>query len=461
MPLVESDRLESWKEIATFLDRDVRTAMRYADRGMPVHRIPGGKKGRVFAYRGEIGAWLRSAGTADAGMPNASVVQVQDSDTEISMPGTGRSIPWYRSSYARLLLPGLLMVGLVAAVLYSRASSRPSTPVRVHVALDSVQAFGADGKELWRYHFSEPLDSELEFSYESLDQYVRIANVTGDKDKEILIVTPRRQSTNNDVAAQHQLDCFSSQGNLLWSYVPRFDYRFGNHDLKGPWHIFDVFITSDSRPRIWVTASHTVWGNAIVAEVDPDTGQGTTRFVNTGIVYRINEVQTAQGRYLLAAGWNNEYDGGSLAVIDERKPFAVSPQTIGTRHQCLDCGTGDPDQYVSFPRSELNKLLGSYEDPLAAIMVEQDHITLRKFATRNAKPSNYAHLLYEFRLGSALELQSLRFDSNYDMLHQKATAEGKLRHAIKDCPERVHPQPVRVWTPAKGWSELSVPAGFQ
>jgi Tol biopolymer transport system component len=53
--------LESWKEIAAFLGRDKRTAMRWAEsHGMPVHRYPGSKQARVFAYRDQLSAWLAS-----------------------------------------------------------------------------------------------------------------------------------------------------------------------------------------------------------------------------------------------------------------------------------------------------------------------------------------------------------------------------------------------------------------
>lgn len=51
----ESERLSAWKEIAAFIGRDERTAMRWAaQQGMPVHHIPGGKRGRLFALREEI-----------------------------------------------------------------------------------------------------------------------------------------------------------------------------------------------------------------------------------------------------------------------------------------------------------------------------------------------------------------------------------------------------------------------
>jgi TolB-like protein/Flp pilus assembly protein TadD len=55
----QSYRLDSWKEIAGYLHREVRTVIRWEkERGLPVHRLPGGKQHGVFAYTTEIDAWL-------------------------------------------------------------------------------------------------------------------------------------------------------------------------------------------------------------------------------------------------------------------------------------------------------------------------------------------------------------------------------------------------------------------
>jgi len=57
------DRLDSWKSIAAYLDREVRTVQRWAvSRCLPVHHLPGGAKPRVFALKSEIDSWLKSAG---------------------------------------------------------------------------------------------------------------------------------------------------------------------------------------------------------------------------------------------------------------------------------------------------------------------------------------------------------------------------------------------------------------
>ena len=52
--------LISWKEIAVFLNRAERTVKRWErERGLPVHRVPGGERGSVFAYPDELTEWLR------------------------------------------------------------------------------------------------------------------------------------------------------------------------------------------------------------------------------------------------------------------------------------------------------------------------------------------------------------------------------------------------------------------
>jgi Tol biopolymer transport system component len=55
------DRLDSWKEIAAYLNRDVTTVQRWEKReGMPVHRHLHGRMGSVYASRAELDAWAQS-----------------------------------------------------------------------------------------------------------------------------------------------------------------------------------------------------------------------------------------------------------------------------------------------------------------------------------------------------------------------------------------------------------------
>src|SRR5438552_18418023 len=53
--------LDSWKEIANYIKRDVSTVQRWEKReGMPVHRHVHDKRGSVYAFGSELDAWLRS-----------------------------------------------------------------------------------------------------------------------------------------------------------------------------------------------------------------------------------------------------------------------------------------------------------------------------------------------------------------------------------------------------------------
>jgi Tol biopolymer transport system component len=65
-------RLESWKEIAAYLGRDVTSVRRWEKReGLPVHRLYHSKLGSVYAYTTELDAWAQSRNLR-AGQDNGS-----------------------------------------------------------------------------------------------------------------------------------------------------------------------------------------------------------------------------------------------------------------------------------------------------------------------------------------------------------------------------------------------------
>jgi eukaryotic-like serine/threonine-protein kinase len=52
-------RLDSWKEIASYLRCSVRTVRRWEQEGLPVHRHPHKRKAAIYAYKPEIDFWWR------------------------------------------------------------------------------------------------------------------------------------------------------------------------------------------------------------------------------------------------------------------------------------------------------------------------------------------------------------------------------------------------------------------
>jgi Tol biopolymer transport system component len=63
----DEPRLDSWKEIASYLGRGIRTVQRWErEEGLPVHRLDHAKRGSVYASRRELTAWWESRRRPDA-----------------------------------------------------------------------------------------------------------------------------------------------------------------------------------------------------------------------------------------------------------------------------------------------------------------------------------------------------------------------------------------------------------
>lgn len=105
-----SERLDSWKDIAAYLQRDVSTVQRWEKReGMPVHRHVHGKLGSVYAFKAEVDAWWRGRGVRLA--------------TDADVPSVGVRVPRW------LALVGMIAAGLLLTVLlvvqpFDRAADR-------------------------------------------------------------------------------------------------------------------------------------------------------------------------------------------------------------------------------------------------------------------------------------------------------------------------------------------------
>jgi hypothetical protein len=64
-PSSDSDYLDSWKEIAAYLRRTVRTAQRWEEHeSLPVHRHIHKESATVYAFKSELSAWRLKRGDA-------------------------------------------------------------------------------------------------------------------------------------------------------------------------------------------------------------------------------------------------------------------------------------------------------------------------------------------------------------------------------------------------------------
>ena len=123
--MADDMRLDGWKAIANALGRERTTAIRWAnERGLPVHRVPGGRTGTVYALQSELTAWMAGdAGKPDRAVESAPSNEVQDS---VVQP-TRRPV---RHAFAALCAV-VVCVGITGWWMFGRASAFPRAPVSI------------------------------------------------------------------------------------------------------------------------------------------------------------------------------------------------------------------------------------------------------------------------------------------------------------------------------------------
>ena len=129
-------RLDSWKQIAEYLGRDVRTAMRWEQNlGLPVHRVPGGQRGGVFALVEEIDGWLEAR---------------KDQVAESVLDSTTQPRRFIAIRVYPLLFCSFVIIGLAAWLLFIRSNRNAATEVLTLKLQDKTFKFVANGEIVLR-----------------------------------------------------------------------------------------------------------------------------------------------------------------------------------------------------------------------------------------------------------------------------------------------------------------------
>jgi len=169
-PDLYSDRLDSWKEIAAYLKKDVRTVQRWEKNlGLPVRRLAQGKLGTVFAYRSEIDQWWKenasklasekaednpsesnSSSNSSGDVPKTVVPQPTEIEGRILPDGQGKSV---RYTALAVLAAALVVTAVLLLYRHRIHDAVWPPPARIILAVrpfknisgDPAQDFIADG----------------------------------------------------------------------------------------------------------------------------------------------------------------------------------------------------------------------------------------------------------------------------------------------------------------------------
>jgi hypothetical protein len=424
-----SQRLDSWKEIAAYLGRDIRTVARWEnERGLPVHRVPGGQRHAVFAYTAEIDRWLTTGpgALADGGVPQS----------------VGRGA-WMWISAA------IIVAALALAVLgFLSVSKKGARLADVVIRGDEMRVLDDTGAVRWTHRFPWPV---VELKPEVMARRKHIVDLDGDGEKEVLVVVGAAERSPAQREPEELL-CFSASGKLRWSFQFGETLKFGAGEYGPPWVLGDMEMYDvGGEKRIAYAVIHNAWWPSVLLVLD-GRGKILSRYVSAGHIYRLNKVMTPSGLVLLAGGVSNPNDGGMLAVLDAQNLSGSSPEKPGSAYECKGCPEGRPLRYFVFPRAELNRVTGAPYNVVNEISVYPDRIEARSRESEWYGPA----AIYDF--SRDFELKRATFEDMYWDLHRSLELEGKIKHSREQCPERDGPPAIRVWTPEAGWREMR-PAG--
>ena len=125
-------RLDSWKDIATYLKRSVPTVQRWErEEQLPVHRLLHKKQGSVYAFTSELDAWMQQ---------RRGLVERQDEDDQ-ETSRTAASPRFLKRWFIWPALAGLALIAIAGAVYIAR-NKRATAPGRTMIAVLPFQNLG-------------------------------------------------------------------------------------------------------------------------------------------------------------------------------------------------------------------------------------------------------------------------------------------------------------------------------
>ena len=438
MSQAEGQRLDSWKEIAAYLGRDLSTVRRWErDKKLPVHRVPGGDRRSVFAYRDQIDAWLKGLEDsqdipAQAENPefSPSTTVANDRGLALAASATESGAP-PRMRHAAFWITAVALLALLICALWLPRKLHSNPPTQFALAGSSLVASDATRATLWAYDFHQPLNSN---PAGFVGPRVGIFELGPDRRKDVLVAAPRI-SDSAESSHSDAIYSFSADGNLQWQHTFNDVFRFGGQDYGLPWYSNPLMVLSEKNASsIWASAGEYFWSPSTLIKFDRD-GHVLGQFVNWGHITSLNHVYKLSGSYILVGGISNQCNCAMLAVLSADHPSGSSPALPGSTSVCENCPAGSPLRYLLFPRSELTELSGAAYNKVSVIHVDGSQVWIA--VSETSGPGDPPGADWEkFELSDDFIPTSFTVSDHYWTLHHEMEAEGKIHHSLEHCPER-------------------------
>ncbi len=396
------------------------------ERGLPVHRVPGGGRSRVFAFEDELEAWLQAEPPTPEPAIRPSLV-----------------VRW-RLAFAA----AAIVVATIAGAWWTSAGGRDPVADVAYLS-DGLIARDGAGRELFRV--SLPGKWSHTPHRPGLGLLGR-GDFNGDGRDDNLITVPLKLDTATKDAVLDRLDAYTDDGALLWSESNDLAPVFGAGNF-GPGYrtVTALPFDYDGQPRIAWSQTHHIWWPTILRVLDAK-GAALSTWVHSGVFFTLAFVPTDEGPLLLAGGVSNAQSSGALLALDVRASNGHGPEPAGSEFACVNCSGSDRVvHYLVFPPTEMSAAFGVPYSRVYAIRDTTQGIEVR-VRQGSLTPHEGVDVYYSF--DRRFRLLHARLADDYWLVHRQMEAKGLLNHSADACPERTQPLRVRELV-GHEWRELS------
>jgi Tol biopolymer transport system component len=279
VPSGPEDRLDSWKEIAAYLKRGVRTVQRWEHTaGLPVHRLAQDRQSSVFAYKPELDAWWAGRSQTDA--------PADEPEPGVALPTARRPRPLWAAALVLLVAAGL---GLARWDVARRSMITALDPIPLTADLGSEvePSFSPDGDQV-AYAWDGPAQNKWDVYVKMIGsdsplKLTRSPQSSGDpawspdgrlialrryspqQERSQILVTPPIGGSERLVTEDPR-----TGGPLAWSPDSRWIVTSASEVPHGPWGLVAIDSGSGVMHRL-TRPSQPNWGDSDPA-VAPDGG---------------------------------------------------------------------------------------------------------------------------------------------------------------------------------------------
>jgi hypothetical protein len=458
-PTADTDRLNGWKEIASYLGKGVRTAQRWErDFGLPVRRLGADGGEIVFASRAEISRWLETAAhsrAAGGSLPD----DVADS-TEESPPVEPVAAANVRRDQARAgnasgtwrwLLAAAAVILAVAGGFWFNGRPHEGTrlgqqPVSWRVEDDQLTVLGKEDQLLWSFRPGTDLaEDAYRRDHDARDALrptpVLIEDLEGDGSREVVF-----PAVNSD-GSRSVVYMFNADGTVRFAHqAPTGSFRFGDTAYQADWTLEGTWTTVDGNGQrsLWLPYRHKPYFPSLLVQLDP-YGRVLSQYMSNGYVVHVTASTWKGADVVLVGAANNESRGGSLAIFEGRTVRGSAPAQ-DPKYRCTTCPPGGPDTFLTFPRTCLSLGPGETSRVGSAWIGKDDTVWAEAHhGWFFQRPDATAAGSVIYTLDRNLIPLRVEISGTYALLHKQQLEAGGLTDHVLGPVDQAMVLPVRIW----------------